>query len=63
MFLGGIERNQRQAYKFIQKDTLAQVFSSEFCEIFKSTSSAEQLRTAASEKAFHSHVCEFLNTT
>ena len=63
MFLGGIERNQRQAYKFIQKDTLAQVFSSEFCEIFKSTSSAEQLRTAASEKAYHSHICKFMNTT
>ena len=27
-----------QAYKFLQKETLAEVFSCEFCEIFKNTS-------------------------
>ena len=32
-----------------KKETLAQAFSCEFCEIFKNTSFAENLRTTASE--------------
>ena len=30
-------QNRRQACNFIKKETLAQVFSCEFCEIFKNT--------------------------
>ena len=37
-----------QACNFIKKETLAQVFSCEFCEISKNTFSAEHLRTTAS---------------
>ena len=37
-----------QACNFIKKETLAQVFSCEFCEIFKSTSFTERLQTTAS---------------
>ena len=33
---------------FLKKETLAQVLSCEFCEIFKNTYLAEYLRTAAS---------------
>ena len=35
---------------FIKKETLAQVFSYEFCEIFKNTFFAEHLWTTASER-------------
>ena len=42
-----------QAYNFIKKETLALVFSSEFCEIFKNNFFTEHLRTTASEKAVH----------
>ena len=35
---------QTQAWNFIKKDTLAQVFPCEFCEIFKSTFFIEHLR-------------------
>ena len=34
---------------FIKKETLAQVFSCQFCEIFKNTSVAERLWTTASD--------------
>ena len=34
---------------FIKKVTVAQVFSCEFCEIFKNTYFIEHLRTTASE--------------
>ena len=34
---------------FIKKETLAQMFSSEFCEISKNTSFTEHLRASASE--------------
>ena len=34
---------------FIKKETLAQVFSYEFCEIFKNIFFTEQLRVTASE--------------
>ena len=37
-----------EACKFIKKETLAQVFSSEFYEIFKSTFFTGQLRATAS---------------
>ena len=37
--------------KVAGQENLAQVFSSEFCEIFKNTIFIEQLRTAASKKA------------
>ena len=33
----------------LKKETLVQVFSSEFCKIFKSTFCTEHLRTTASE--------------
>ena len=36
------------AGNFIKKETLAKVFSSEFCEVFKSTFFTEHLRTTAS---------------
>ena len=36
------------AYNFIKKDTLAQVFSCEFCEVLKNTFSTEHLRATAS---------------
>ena len=35
---------QAEACNFIKKETLAHVFSCEFCEIFKNTSFAEYLR-------------------
>ena len=35
--------------KVVKKETLAQVFSCEFCEISKNTFSTEHLRTTASE--------------
>ena len=37
---------------FIKKKTLTQVFSCEFCEIFKNTFLAEHLRTTASPRTF-----------
>ena len=37
-----------QACNFIKKETVAQVFSCEFCEIFKNTFFTEHLRTTAS---------------
>ena len=37
------------ACSFIQKETLAQVFSCVFCEIFKNTFFTEHLRTTATK--------------
>ena len=37
-----------EAYNFVKKETLAQVFSCEFCEISKNTYFTEHLRTTAS---------------
>ena len=37
-----------EACNFIKKETLAQMFSREFCEIFKNTFFTEHLRTTAS---------------
>ena len=39
-----------RACNFIKKETLTQVFSCEFCEIFKKTIFTEHMRTAASER-------------
>ena len=38
-----------KACNFIKKETLAQVFSCEFCEIFKNIYFLEHLRATASE--------------
>ena len=38
-----------QACSFIKKESVAQVFSCEFCEIFKNTFFTEHLRTTYSE--------------
>ena len=43
---------QPSASNFIKKDTLAQVFSSEFCEVSKNTFFTEHLRATASEDKF-----------
>ena len=40
-------RKQPEACNFIKKETLAQVFSCEFCEIFKNTFLTEHLRRVA----------------
>ena len=40
---------QTEACNFIKKETLAQVFSCEFCEISKNTFFIEHLRETASE--------------
>ena len=40
-----------EACNFIKKESLAQVFSCEFCEISKSTISTEHLWATASEKS------------
>ena len=42
-----------QACNFVKKETLAQVFTCEFCEIFKSTFFTEHLWTTASEGPYH----------
>ena len=39
---------QPKAFNFIKKETLAQMFSCEFCEIFKNTFFAKCLQTTAS---------------
>ena len=41
-------KEEAEACNFIKKETLAQVFSCEFCEIFKNTFSTEHLWTTAS---------------
>ena len=40
---------QSEVCNFITKDTLAQVFSCEFCEIFKNIFFTEHLRTTGSD--------------
>ena len=42
------------ACNFIKKEALAQVFSCEFCEIFKNTFFTEHLRTTTSKDCFGS---------
>ena len=41
---------QVEACNFIKKETLAQVFSCKFCEIYMSNFSTEHLRVTASDK-------------
>ena len=41
--------NVLENWNVIKKETLAQVFSCEFCEILKNTYFTENLRTTASE--------------
>ena len=41
-------RKEAETYKFIKKETLAQVFSSKFCEISKNTFFTEDLWVATS---------------
>ena len=53
-----------EACNFIKKETLAQVFSCEFCEISKNTFLTEQLRSSDDEtpkfySAHHTAVSEF----
>ena len=43
---------RRQTCNFIKKETLAQVFSCKFYEIFKNTFFTKHLRATASEKMF-----------
>ena len=50
----GVPSLRPEAFNFIKKETLAQVFSCEFCEIFKKTHFEEHLRTAASLSSEHS---------
>ena len=47
----------RKSWNFIKKETLAQVFSCEFCEISKKTSFTEHLRTTPSQKRMRNRVC------
>ena len=46
-----LKQSLSAACNFIKKETLAQVFSYEFCEISKNTFFTEHLRTTASEKS------------
>ena len=41
-----------EACNFVKRETLAQVFSCEFCEIFENTVFTEHLRETASDKTF-----------
>ena len=43
------ESQRPQAWNFNKKETLTQVFSFEFCEIFKNTFFTEHLQTTASK--------------
>ena len=48
VFLANKRVFSKTAYKFNEKETLAQVFSCEFCEIFKNPFFREHLQTAVS---------------
>ena len=45
--------SQAKAFNFIKKESLAQAFSCEFCEISKNAFFIRDLRTTASEFVFH----------
>ena len=49
---GVLRKGGRQTCNFIKKETLAQLFFSETCEISKNTSFIEHLRTTASERRY-----------
>ena len=51
--IGVLRKTKLQAYNFIKKEALAQVFFCEFCEVFKNTFFTEHLWTTAS--VFHSY--------
>ena len=46
---------------FIKKETLAQLFSSQFCKIFKSIFFTEHLQTAVSESYLEVSICQSFN--
>ena len=48
VFFEALEAFFKKACNFIKKESLAQVFSCEFCEIFKNTFFTEHFRTIAS---------------
>ena len=50
LFLNIPQNSQESNCARVKKETLAQVFSCEFCEIFKNTFFIEHLRTTASKK-------------
>ena len=60
---------QASAFNFIEKETLAQLFSCDFCKISKSTFLTKHLRTTASVLVLPSYFAEnqstvsFLNQT
>ena len=47
---------QAEAWNIIKKETLAEVFSCESCEIFQNTFSTKYLRTTGSVEVFSCHV-------
>ena len=49
LFFNKVTGLRPEGCHFIKKETLAKVFSCEFCEIFKNTFSPEQIRTTASD--------------
>ena len=53
-------RGHRSTCNFVKKETLAQVFSCEFCEISKNTFFTEYLRTTASIKMNFTEVTELI---
>ena len=50
--------NRPEACSYIKKETLAQVFCCEFCEISKNTLFVEHLWTTASEQVFFEKALE-----
>ena len=50
--------NRPEACNYIKKETLAQVFCCEFCEISKNTLFVEHLWTTASEQVFFEKALE-----
>ena len=50
-----------QAWNFINKETLTQVFCCEFCVIFKNTFLKEHIRSTASEHFNSTHISNFVS--
>ena len=53
-----LKKLQAEAYKFIKKETLAQVFSREFCKISRNSFFNEHLRTFASDLDLNGYLTE-----
>ena len=53
-----LKKLQAEAYKFIKKETLAQVFSREFCKISRNSFFTEHLRTFASDLDLNGYLTE-----